>query len=91
MDGAVDLAGQQGRLDLLGEEALAADVHQTAVLDLVTAGGDPDQARRRVVAQGGADRRAHQAGLGQGQFRRPRADANLLPDHPPTATPRGDP
>jgi hypothetical protein len=68
MDGDVDAAVQQGLLDLLGEQGLAADLHQAAVLDLVAGGDDLDQhhlLERQV--HGGGDGPLHHPGLGQRQ------------------------
>ena len=63
VDGAIDAAVEQGLLDLLGEELLAADLEQAAVLDAVARGGDHDQGRdtldlldRRVGANPEAQR-----------------------------------
>lgn len=43
VDGDVDPAGQQGLLDLLGEQGLAADFQQAAILHPVAGGDDLDQ------------------------------------------------
>ena len=80
MDGDVDPAVQQGFLDLLGEQGLAAQLHQAAVLDAVAGGDDLDQRHGRFdlglgFAQGPADGPLHHARLGQGQFGAPGADA----------------
>ena len=42
VDGDIDAAVQQGLLDLLGEQGLAADFQQAAVLDAVAGGDDLD-------------------------------------------------
>ena len=81
VDGAVDAAVEQGLLDLLGEQALAADLQQPAVLDAVAGGGDDDQRARPPSASSGrrpGRRRCalHQAGLGQGQLGAAGADAD---------------
>ena len=53
MDGAVDAAVQQRLLDLLGEQPLAADLQQPAVLHAVAGGGDRDQRRDRARRRSG--------------------------------------
>jgi hypothetical protein len=47
MDGEIDAALHQRLLDLLGEEALAADLLQLAVLHPVAGGADDGDLRRR--------------------------------------------
>ncbi len=81
VDGAVDLAVQQGGLDLLGEQGLAPDLQQPPVLDAVAGGGDEDQGGDalglfRRGAEGGGDAGLHLARLGAGQARSARADAD---------------
>ena len=65
VDGGVDAAVQQGFLDLLGEQRLAADFQQAAVLDAVAGGGDLDQRGDLVGpvrgAKGGGDAELHHA------------------------------
>ena len=46
MNGGVDLARKKGRVDLLGEKALASDVRQRPVLDQVASGADDFQTAR---------------------------------------------
>ena len=72
----VDRAGGERLLDLLGEQALAADLGERPVLDRVAGGADdrgPRCARpaRRAAA---ARRRAHHAGLGERERPAARAD-----------------
>ena len=71
VNGQIDLAVKQGLLDLLGEQRLAADVHQPAVLDPVARCGDEDQRRHDVGmlrrAQQPRDRGLDLAGLGPGE------------------------
>src|SRR5436190_4738416 len=95
MDGAINSAIQQRLLDFLGEEALAADLQQAAILDAVTGGGDADQRSGllrlgRCRAEGGGDGALHHPGLGERQLRAARADADRLPDHGKIATSRGE-
>ena len=78
MDGDVDLARQQGLLDLLGEQALAADLAQRAILHLVAGGLDDanlDAAGRGQMRMGGDQARARLVRLGEGERRAARADA----------------
>ena len=80
MDGDVDPAGQQGLLDLLGEQRLAADFQQAAILDAVAGGDDLDQRNGGLDlglghVQGAADGALHHAGLGERQLGAPGADA----------------
>ena len=49
MDGEIDAADDQRLLDLLGEEALAADLLQLAVLHPVAGGADDGDLRRRQI------------------------------------------
>src|SRR5690606_14708286 len=86
VDGDVDAAVQQGFLDLLGEQGLAADFQQAAVLDAVAGGDDLDQRNKGFDlgvghAQGAADGALHHAGLGQGQARTSGADAQERLSH----------
>jgi hypothetical protein len=70
MDRNVDLARQQGLLDLLGEQALAADLAQRAILHLVAGGlndADLDGAGRGQVRMGGDQARARLVRLGKGE------------------------
>ena len=85
VDRAVDAALDERLLDLLGEEALAADLQQAAILDPVARGGDDDQRRdaldvrrvRRVGAQRRGDAALHVAGLGQAELGAAGADTHL--------------
>ena len=75
-DGKVDPAVEQGLLDLLGEEALAAGVGERPVLDHVTGGADGldlDRVGRPAVRGGEAV--AHRARLRQRERAAARADA----------------
>ncbi len=68
MHGEVDTPGEQRLLDLLGEEALAADFGQAAVLHAVARcanGDDLDGPRRVEVGMGNEQPVAHQSGLAQ--------------------------
>ena len=69
--GEVDAAVQQRLVDLLGEQALAAEVGQAAVLHRI-AGGADDGGFGGSVGSQGVD---HQAGLDQGERRASGADA----------------
>src|SRR3546814_15684926 len=74
----VDLAGDERFLDLLGEEALAADLRQRALLDAVTGRLDDDDGNRllgRPFGVRGGKAEAHLPGLGQRQRGAPRARA----------------
>ena len=65
-------------LDLLGEQALAADLGQRAVLDAVALRADDDDLDRGIVGQrrvGRGQRRLDHPGLGQGQRRAAGAEA----------------
>ena len=76
MHGEVDAAGEQRVLDLLGEQALAADLRQRAVADHVAAGADDldaDALGREPMRRGQA--RAHLPGLDQRERAAARADA----------------
>jgi len=80
VDGDVDAAVQQGFLDLLGEQGLAADFQQAAILDAVAGGDDLDQGDKSFDlgighAERPADGALHHARLGQSQARTPGADA----------------
>ncbi|MNY10841.1 hypothetical protein D3C86_1438400 [compost metagenome] len=80
VDGDVDAAVEQGLLDLLGEQGLAADFQQAAVLNAVAGGDDLDQGDQGFdVGLGHAERAAdgalHHAGLGQRQPGAAGADA----------------
>ncbi len=68
MHGKVDAPFQQGLLDLLGEQPLAAGLREGAVLDAVAGGADHLQrdALRRA-AKGGGERIAHRMGLPEGE------------------------
>ena len=75
----VDAAVQQRLLDLLGEQALAADLHQAAVLDAVAGGGDDAPATAASSPPSAAAmRRAASSGLGQGELGAAGADADRL-------------
>src|SRR5262249_5303680 len=94
MDGAVDAPVDQRLLDLLGEEPLAADLQEAAVLHLVAGGCDHHQWGGRldgggvlqVGAERGGDAALHEAGLGEAQLRAARADADWLRGHRGKAT-----
>ena len=75
MDGKLDGALQQRLLDLLGEQALAADLVQLAVLDPVAGGADDHDLGFGQVGPGGLQPVADQMGLGQRQRTAARADA----------------
>ena len=82
MDGAVDTVRPGRRLlDLLGEQPLAADLGQRAVLDPVARGGHGDEDGLALAAKGGGDRGAHVPGLGERELRASGADAYLLRGH----------
>src|SRR3546814_16063032 len=69
-----DRAGDERFLDLLGEEALAADLRQRAILDAVTGRLDDDDGNRLLGRQfgvRGGKAAAHLLGLGQRQRRAP--------------------
>ena len=76
---------QKRLLDLLGEEALAADLHQPAILHPVAGGGDDDQRgggldlgrNVRVGAERSRDQPLHVAGLGQAELGTAGADPHL--------------
>ena len=94
VDGDVDAAVQQGLLDLLGEQGLAADFQQATVLDAVAGGDDLDQRDQGFDlgvghAQGAADGALHHAGLGQGQARTSGADAQERLSHVETPLRKG--
>ena len=95
MDGAVDLAIEQGLLDLLGEEPLAADFQQAAVLDPVAGGGDDHQGGDAVRvlgggAEGGDDPPLHLPRLGEGKLGATGPDPDrLLHTHDGRATSTG--
>jgi hypothetical protein len=68
--GGVDLAGDEGFLDLLGEEALAADLRQRAVLDAVAGGLDDHDGDRPLGGKIGVrftEAAAHFLSLGKGK------------------------
>ena len=68
MHGEIDAAVEQRLLDLLGEQALAADLGQRAVLDRVAGGADDDELDRVLAhIQGGRQPGAHRARLHQRQ------------------------
>ena len=72
----VNLSGQERRFDLLDEQALAADLGQGDVLNLIPGGLDDDQFHPAGGMASGNLRR-HPAGLGQGQGAAPGADFNI--------------
>ena len=68
MHRGVDAVREQRLLDLLGKQALAADLGQRAVLLLVTGGLDDhglDSAVRGKLGMGGGQTGAHLARLGE--------------------------
>ena len=70
MDGEVDPAVEQGLVDLLGEQALAADIGERAILDAVAGGRHRVFVEGAHVAQHGtepADLGQEGAGLGESQ------------------------
>ena len=76
MHGEIDAAVEQRFLDLLGEQALAADLRQRPVLDGVAGGADDDELDRRLVhPERRGQPRAHGARLHQRQRAAARADA----------------
>ncbi len=79
MDGGVDATLQQGLLDLLDEQSLAAGFGERPVLDHVARGldgHDLDGAGRRERRHRPGQGVAHQAGLGEGE----RAAAGAEPE-----------
>ena len=58
MHGEVDVAGQQRLLDLLGEQALAADLGERPVLDAVAGGLDDAHLERASAGPCAASRRS---------------------------------
>ena len=71
----VHLARKERLFDLLDEQALAADLGQGDVLNLIPGGLDDDQFHPAGGVAPGNLRR-HPAGLGQGQGAAPGADAD---------------
>ena len=72
MDRDIDATVDQGLLNFLGEQGLAADFEQATVLDTVAGGDDLDQGDSGVHLvvghpHGGGDGALHHARLGQGQ------------------------
>src|SRR5262249_40072314 len=75
----IDGAGQQGLLDLLGEEALAAGLGQAAVADAIAAGRDwhdRDRIERHELGMSGGQGGAGNLGLSQRQRAAAAADSN---------------
>jgi uroporphyrinogen decarboxylase len=78
VDGEIDPHLREGRLDLFGEEALAADLGERPVAHAVAGGPDDDDLagpRRRQVRIGGGQAVAGLPRLGQGQRAASGADA----------------
>src|SRR5512142_2636035 len=93
MHGEIDAPVEQRLLDLLGEQALAADVRQRPILDAVAGGLDDDQRDRLLVA---AESRARTAractsarGLPRVPMRRRAVDCAMVPldGRPPFSSP----
>jgi hypothetical protein len=78
MDGNVDAARQQRILDFLGEQALAADFREGAVLNPVAGGFDDVDFGVGQGGMGGFQRRFHHFRLRQGKRRTARADPHSL-------------
>ena len=78
MHGEIDRARQQGLLDLLGKQALAALLRERAVDDLV-AGGLDDRELDSILGEAvrGSEPPPHLARLRKRQRRAARADADL--------------
>ncbi len=75
MDGEVDAAVEQGGIDFLGEQTLAAGFGERPVLDQVAAGADDgDRDARLVPAVSGGETAAGLVRLGQGERRAARAE-----------------
>ena len=77
MHRAIDLPVQQGFVDFLGEQTLAADIGQALVLDAVASGGDHLLDEALGPAQpgaGGADHGEEMPGLPKGERRAAGAD-----------------
>ncbi len=71
----VDGAAEQGLLDLLGKETLAARLRQGAVLDHVAGGADDRERNARLLDPlGGGEARPHHVGLRQRERAAARAD-----------------
>ena len=84
MDGGIDAVPQQGLLDLLDEQSLASGLRQGAVLDGIARGldgHDLDGTGRREGRNGGRQRIAHEAGLGEGQLAAARAEPEKRKGH----------
>jgi hypothetical protein len=78
VDRHIDLAGDQRLLDLLGKQALAADLVQLAILDLVAGGLDDDDLRERQIGICCGELVAHHPRLHQRQRTSPRPDAQAF-------------
>lgn len=66
MDGTIDPSFQQRFVDLLGEQALAADLQQRSVLDAIARGADDhelDGTRSGELGMGGSQSGAHELAL----------------------------
>ena len=75
MDGEVDAAVEQGGIDFLGEQTLAASLGERPILDDVAAGAnDGDRDARLVPAVGGGETAARLLRLGEGERRAARAE-----------------
>src|SRR5690348_3365565 len=86
MDAEIDLAIEQGPVELLGPQALSADLRKRAVLDLVARGLDLDDLDPAVgPALRGLDRRGDLARLRQRERRSASPEAKSLHPSPPSA------
>ena len=86
MHGEVDAPVEQRLLDLLGEQALAADLGQRPVLDAVAGGADDDDLDRLLAAPSAAASRARTtcactsaSGLPRVPMRRRAVDCAMVP------------